>query len=44
MLKVVKTRWISMLLPCKHVLSEYRPLLVKMEQDLYTFVLAKDNF
>ena len=30
MLKAVKTRWISLLSPCKHVLSEYRPLLVKM--------------
>lgn len=30
MLKAVKTRWISMLSPCKRVLSEYRPLLVKM--------------
>jgi hypothetical protein len=30
MLKAVKTRWISMLSPCKRVLREYRPLLVKM--------------
>jgi hypothetical protein len=31
MLKAVKTRWISMLSPYKRVLSEYRPLLVKMD-------------
>jgi hypothetical protein len=44
MLKAVKTRWIDMLSPSKRVLSKYRPLLVKMGQDLHTSILAKDNF
>jgi hypothetical protein len=44
MLKAVKTRWISMLSPCKRVLSEYRPLLVKMGLDLHTSTPTKDNF
>jgi hypothetical protein len=44
MLKCVKTRWVSMLSPCKRVLSEYRTLVVKMGLDMNTCSAAKDNF
>jgi hypothetical protein len=44
MLKCVKTRWVSMLSPCKRVLSEYRTLVVKMALDMNTCSAAKDNF
>jgi hypothetical protein len=44
MMKCVKTRWVSMLSPCKRVLSEYRTLVVKMGLDMNTCSAAKDNF
>jgi hypothetical protein len=44
MLKYIKTRWVSMLSPCKRVLSEYRTLVVKMGLDMNTCSAAKDNF
>jgi hypothetical protein len=44
MLKCVKTRWVSMLFPCKRILSEYRTLVVKMALDMNTCSAAKDNF
>lgn len=42
-LRNVKTCWISMLSPMKHVICEYHPLLMKMALDSPTIALATSN-
>jgi hypothetical protein len=43
-LKNVNTRWISMIAPTKRVWYEYKPLLVKMVEDVATVDNAKANY
>ncbi len=43
-LQNVKTRWISMIAPTKHVWYKYEPLLVKMAKDVTTVDNAKANY
>ncbi len=43
LLRNVKTRWLSMLSPLKHVMVEYKSLIVKMHFDLNKRKSACDN-
>jgi hypothetical protein len=43
LLRNVKTRWLSMLSPLKHVMVEYKSLIVKMHFDLNKNKFAYDN-
>ncbi len=40
----IKMRWISMFLPSKHVLSEYKLLIVKMVENDSTIDITKTNY
>jgi hypothetical protein len=39
----IKTRWIFMINPIKHVLSKYRTLIMKMALDVPTIPFTKSN-
>jgi hypothetical protein len=40
----VKTHWINMLSPIKHVMSKYKTLMLKIVKDNIEVVIAKTNF